>query len=193
MRLLATFSLAFLATLNAPAQGPFWSVDHWAGNNGVLPGESWQIAFEDVSDGSSVPTIFSMSIGTNDAGRTFFANASNEAEFDGFVAALTDGINGVFRFQQGSPGSWQDWSEHGYLGRSSAAPDLAGYDITQIGFRVNNFYDYFDVQENRYFRTLDYSLDFYGTPVPEPSTWALLMLGGGALLIGRKAQRFRRP
>ena len=67
---------------------------------------------------------------------------------------------------------------------------LAGYNITQIGFRVNNFYDYFDVQEDRYFRQLDYSLDFYGAAVPEPSTWALLGLGGAAaLLLRRKAGR----
>ena len=48
------------------------------------------------------------------------------------------------------------------------------------GFRVNNFYDYFDVQEDRYFKTLNYSLDFYGVSVPEPGTWALLGLGGTA-------------
>ena len=67
------------------------------------------------------------------------------------------------------------------LGRSLAAPDLAGYNMTQIGFRVNNFYDYYDVQDERYFRQLDYSLDFYGAPVPEPGTWALLALGGALL------------
>ncbi len=85
---------------------------------------------------------------------------------------------------------WQEQSEQLFLGRSPASPVLAGYDITQIGFRVNNFYDYFDVQEDRYFRQLDYSLDFYGAAVPEPSTWALLGLGGAtALLFGRKARR----
>ena len=69
---------------------------------------------------------------------------------------------------------------------------MAGYNITQISFRVNNFYDYFDVQENGYFRQLDYSLDFYLAPVPEPSTWALLGLGGAAaLLLRRKARRHR--
>jgi hypothetical protein len=67
---------------------------------------------------------------------------------------------------------------------------LAGYNITQIGFRVNNFYDWYDPAEERNFRTLAYSLDFYGAAVPEPSTWALLGLGGAtALLLRRKARQ----
>jgi len=131
-----------------------------------------------------------MSLVTNNSGQTFFANTLNESDFGVFVANLTDGANGLFRFQQGSPGTFQDWSEQSYLGRSSLTPDLAGYNITQIGFRVNNFYDYFDVQENRYFKQLDYSLDFYGAAVPEPGAWALLGLGGAAaLLLRRKARK----
>ena len=133
-----------------------------------------------------------MSLSTNASGQTFFATTLNEPEFGGFVANLTDGVNGLFRFQQGSPGIFQDWSEQSFLGRSAAAPDLAGYDITQIGFRVNNFYDYFDVQEDRYFRTLDYSLDFYGAPVPEPSIYALLALGAAAWLLRIRSRRLRR-
>jgi hypothetical protein len=194
MRLLAAFSIALLVTLNVHAQALVWSVDHSADNTIAAPGGNWQIAFGNLSGGSPFSTIFSMSLGTNDAGGTFFANAMNEPGFADFAAGLTDGINGIIRFQDGRPGAFQDWSEQGFLGRSAAAPDLAGHDITQIGFRVNNFFDYFDVQENRYFRTLDYSLDFYITPVPEPSTWALLALGGGtALLFGRKARRPSRP
>ena len=117
-----------------------------------------------------------MSLFTNDTGRTYFANALNEPGFAGFAAGLTDGTNGYIHFYPGLI-----ISEQGFLGRPSLAPDLAGYNITQIGFRVNNFYDYFDVQEDRYFRTLDYSLDFYGAPVPEPGTWTLLGLGGALL------------
>ena len=72
------------------------------------------------------------------------------------------------------------------MGRS---PDLAGYNITQIGFRVNNYYDWYYAPENRFLNTLDYSLDFYGVVVPEPSTWALLALGGAtAWLLRRKAR-----
>jgi hypothetical protein len=129
MRLLTTFSLALLVTLDVHAQGIIWSADHWAENNGAPPGGSWQIAFGDLSGGPSFSTIFSMSLVTNDTGRTFFANTLNEPDFAGFAAGLTDGINGVFRFQQGSPGSFQDWSEQSFLGRSAAAPDLAGYNI----------------------------------------------------------------
>ena len=134
-----------------------------------------------------------MTISTNDAGRTFFANAFNDPGFAGFTAGLTDGANGYIRFQEYSPFSgWGFATEANVLGRSLAAPDFAGYNITQIGFRVNSYYDWFYAPENRYLNTLDYSLDFYITPVPEPSTWALLGLGGAAaLLLRRKVRRHR--
>jgi hypothetical protein len=55
---------------------------------------------------------------------------------------------------------------------------------------VNSFYDFYDGSDDRYFKRLDYSLDFYGAAVPEPSTWALLGLGGAAaLLLRRKARK----
>ncbi len=198
MKLLIAFSLAVLTTLDARAQGLIWTVDHEAGNNGVLPGQNWQVAFDYVLDPNSLPPpslnpvtgIFSITLNTNDTGRTFFANALNEPGFGGFVAGLTDGPNGYIRFAP-STYSWYYGSEQLFLGRSPASPDLAGYNITQIGFRVNNFYDYFDVQENGYFRQLDYSLDFYGAAVPEPSTWALLGLGGAAALLLRRKARAR--
>ena len=121
-----------------------------------------------------------MSHGTNDAGHTFFANALNQPGFGGFVTGLTDGANEYMRFEYAG-GVWRFGSEQLFLGRTPESPDFAGYTITQIGFRVNNFYDYYDVQDERYFRQLDYSLDFYGAPVPESGTWALLGLGSALL------------
>ena len=132
--------------------------------------------------------IFSMSLVTNDSGRTFFAHALNEPRFAGFVAGVTDGANDFIRFQE-FVSTWTAQSEANYLGRSAGAPDLAGYNITQIGFRVNTFYDFYDGSEDRYIKNLDYSLDFYGAPVPEPGTWALLALGGATALLLRRKDR----
>ena len=190
MKSLITFLLALLITPNVQAQGVIWSADHWAENGSVLPGASWQISFA-LFSGVGTPTIFSMTLNTNDTGRTFFANAFNEAGFAGFAAGLTDGINGNIRFEDGGFG-YLEQSERDFLGRSSLAPDLAGYNITQIGFRVSNFHDRYFAPDDVYYRRLDYSLDFYGAPVPEPGTWALLGLGGAAtLLLRRKARRNR--
>jgi len=180
-------ALVLFWAFGAKAQGLIWSGPNHTtsiGNTiGGGPLASWQIAFDHVPAlGSSTPPslnpvsgIFIMSLSTNDSGRTFFVNALNEPGFAGFVAGLTDGANNYIRFQ--SYGGWQSGLEQSYLGRSALAPDLAGYDITQIGFRVNSFYDYYDGTEDRYFKNLDYSLDFYGVVVPEPSTYALLTLG----------------
>jgi len=195
MRPFVAFSLALIEILDCRAQGIIWSTDRFVEQSEV-PGASWAIAFDHVSDPFfwSPPTpnpatrIFSMTLSTNDAGSTFFANALNEPAFGGFVAGLTDGSNDFIRLQ--APGIWYRTPEQLYLGRSSLSPDLAGYNITQIGFRVNNFYDWYEPVEERNFRTLNYSLDFYGAAVPEPSTWALLALGGAsALLLRRKARR----
>ena len=195
MRILVTFFLAFLATLNVHAQGLIWSTDRFA-EHSETPGASWPIAFDHVSDifappprQNSATRIFFMTLTTNDTGRTFFTDALTEPGFGGFIAGLTDGTNGFLRLQDGGAG-WGGTSEQQFLARSSLSPDLAGYDITQIGFRVTAFYDWYDPFEERNFRTLNYSLDFYGASVPEPSTWALLALGGAsALLLRRKARR----
>src|SRR5689334_8093898 len=118
--LLATF-LAMLGTFGARAQGTLiWSADHWS-DRSWPPGESWQIAFDHVSEVVAYPPsrnpatrIFFMNLGTNDTGRTFVANALNEPGFAGYVAGITDGTNGWLRFQDGEPAAWRRQSEQGY-------------------------------------------------------------------------------
>lgn len=200
-KFLPILSLVLLWTFSGQGQGLIWSFNSGSsvgGPIGTPPLGSWQIAFDHTSDRlwSTAPSanpatrLFTMALTTNDSGSTFFANALNEPGFAGFVAGLTDGVNDYIRFQ--SYGGWQVGSEQLYLGRTSLSPDLAGYNITQIGFRVNSFYDDYDGIEDRYMKRLNYSLDFYGAPVPEPGTWALLGLGGAAaLLLRRKARRHR--
>ena len=202
MKLHTAFFFSLLMALSVHGQGVIWSINFTAsaGNaEGAGPVPNRQIGI-DHSTNPFVPEspslnpvsgIFSMIISTNDAGRTFFANALNEPGFNGFVAGLTDGANDYIRFSDITPVPFGFATEAGLLGRPPLTPDLAGYNITQIGYRVNNYYDWFYAPENRYLNQLDYSLDFYGAPVPEPSTWALLTLGAAALLFGRKARRRR--
>ena len=199
-RLLAMFSLVLLWTFGAHAQGLIWSASYasYVGNEaGAGPVANRGIAFDHVSDPNfatppslnPVTRIFAMSISTNDTGRTFFANAFNEPGFAGFAAGLTDGANGYVRFSEFATFPFGVSTEAGFLGRSLAAPDLAGYSITQIGFRVNSYYDSYYAPENRYLNTLDYSLDFYGAAVPEPGTWALLGLGSTLLWSAARRRR----
>jgi len=188
MKLHAAFFFSLLIALSAHGQGLIWSVNFTAsaGNaEGAGPVPNRQIGIDHSSNPfipespslNPVSGIFSMIISTNDAGRTFFANTLNEPGFPGFVAGLTDGANDYIRFSDLVPVPFSFATEAAFLGRSPAAPDFAGYNITQIGYRVNNYYDWFYAPENRYLNTFDYSLDFYGAAVPEPSTWALFALG----------------
>ena len=201
MKLHIAFFFSLLMALSAHGQGIIWSINFTAsaGNaEGAGPVPNRQIGIDHSTNPvipespslNPVAGIFSMIISTNDAGRTFFANALNEPGYAGFIAGLTDGANDYIRISDFTPVPFGFATEAGLLGRSLASPDLAGYSITQIGFRVNNYYDWFYEPENRYLNTLNYSLDFYGSPVPEPSTWALLGLGGAAAwLLRRKARR----
>jgi hypothetical protein len=200
--MITTFLLAVLGVFDAHAQGLVWTANRTTTEGGWPPLASWEIAFDHVSD-PSFPTpppslnpatrIFSMILTTNDTGRTFFANALNEPGFAGFAAGLTDGANGYIRLQAPYPSTWGGLSEQVFLGRSSLSPDLAGYNITQISFRVNNFYDSYYAPDDVYLKTLNYSFDFYGAPVPEPGIWALLSLGAAAGLFMRRRMRRQHP
>ena len=199
MKLLVTF-LAVIWTLNADAQGLIWSRDYLGtvvGNpEGAGPLSNREIGIAHTPGSNSpippslnpVTGIFSMTISTNDEGSTFFANALNELRFLGFATALTDGVNGYIHIQDFNGTTWGVGSEANVLGRSVLAPDFAGYNITQIGFRVNNYYDWYYEPENRFLNTFNYSLDFYGAPVPEPGTWTLLTLAAASFLLRRKAR-----
>lgn len=202
---LAMLSLVLLWPLGAHAQGIIWSSPNHRvsiGNTiGGGPEASWQIALDHVSNQSDyqfpwIPPsqhpatmLFSMSLVTNDSGRTFFANAQNDPGFGGFAAGLTDSANNYIRFQAPDSSSLSVLNEANYLGRSSLTPDLVSYNITQISFRVNSFYDDYDGTEDRYIKRLNYSLDFYGAPVPEPGTWALLGLGSALLWSATRRRR----
>jgi len=135
MRLLATLSVALLWTFDTQAQGLIWSKDFLGtGIGGVESGGppgNRDIALDYVSDPfystppslNPVSGIFSMTISTNEAGRTFFANALNSPGFAGFVAGLTDGANDYIRITDTSSPFYGFLHEANFLGRSPATPD----------------------------------------------------------------------
>ena len=179
MRLLGILIMLTWA-VHAQAQVLVWSGSGWVGES-VVPGETWQIAIDHARDFQSLPAprddpaaLLVMTLSTNDAGRTFFVNTANSPGFARFVANLTDGTNGWIRFQ--NQYGYRSWTEAYFMGRSPVAPDLAGYNITSIGFRVQDFYDYYEVGDDRYDRQLDYSLDFYSGPIgPQPTAASLAL------------------
>jgi hypothetical protein len=183
MRLIGIMVM-FSWAIHTQAQVLVWSATNVL-QESVAPGEPWEIALDDEPDSFNsgyvwlppsvtATRLFVMTLYTNDTGWTFFANAANEPGFAGFVANLTDGTNQNIRFQS-DHSSYTSLREEGFLGRSLLAPDLAGYNITRIGFRVESFYDTFG-WEDEWYRTLVYSLNFYTGPLgPQPAAARLAL------------------
>jgi len=168
--------------VHAQAQELVWS-KRGGTTAGVTPGGGLDIAFDITSEefsatpprSNAVTRIFCLTLFTNDAGRTFFANAANEPGFTGFVAMLTDGTNQFIRLQDYF-NAWSHHRESDFLGRSSIAPDLAGHNITRIGFRVESIYDEYIASDDYWERTLVSTLDFYTGPIgPGPAAAGLAL------------------
>ncbi len=199
LKLLCTFLFAIASAHHGHAQGLIGSAHGSTGPGTTTPQPTnlnivfdygWQGGTTSFQKGGDPGTrIFRLSISTNDSGRTFFTDAATDAGFAGFVSRLTDGTDQyitmeteIFTFSE-----WSPQRESSYLLGPAANPDFAGYNITQIGLRLDDFHSY--MEGNFYYKSLDYTLDFYGAPVPEPSTWALLALGAAAFCCATRRRR----
>jgi hypothetical protein len=82
-----------------------------------------------------------------DIGKTFTASAANDPNFASSAAVLTNGTDEQYftrvrYFRVGSPSSPTNTSwaqESALLGRTEAAPDLAGHEIDGINLTLNSF------------------------------------------------------
>ena len=123
-----------------------------------------------------------ITFGTNDVGLTFtMASQADDTNFDYVVNALTDGTDQSFAVVIGtSPGGVATaYYESQLFAGVGTGPDLIGYQIQSIGLQINSltFQSTFDEQV---------TMSIYGSPVPEPSSSLLILLGSGVFVYARR-------
>ncbi len=113
-------------------------------------------------------------------------DADNDPHFDAAALLLTNGVDDELTFFAGGGGSGRLESMWGF-----GTPDLVGYEVETIRLIVHSaeihpwFHDEFG--EGREW-SFDITWQFYGTPVPEPGTAALLLMSGP---VAMRRQRLR--
>jgi hypothetical protein len=78
-----------------------------------------------------------LSIRDGEEGRTLGAQADNDPDFTNFAALLTDGVDTLMSTCVYGSGSG-DYESRVLVGRPSTGPDLAGYTIDSIEFRIDS-------------------------------------------------------
>lgn len=113
-------------------------------------------------------------------------DADNDPHFDAAALLLTNGVDDELTFFAGGGGSGRLESMWGF-----GTPDLVGYEVETIRLIVHSaeihpwFHEEFG--EGREW-SFDITWQFYGTPVPEPGTAALLLMSGP---VAMRRQRLR--
>lgn len=143
------------------------------------------------------PIFDQISFGTNDIGHTFtISSIADDPDFAFVANALTNGVDEQIVFSlSSSPGSGGPiYSESELFAGVGTGPDLIGYQIQSFGLH----------NDSLSFQTpgsnpggdgnwTDWSgqatLGIYGIQVPEPSSAAVILLGGGILFYLRKHRR----
>jgi hypothetical protein len=146
------------------------------------------------------PLFNQIFFGTNDVGRTFtIASSADDPNFNFVVNTLTNGVDQTLAVLIGltnGTGSLFPFPESQLFAGVGTGPDLIGYQIQSFGLRVDSLsFQSPGSNPNSDGNWTDYSeqftLSIYGSQVPEPSSVAVVLLGGGILLYLRKRRRFR--
>ncbi len=144
------------------------------------------------------PLFNQISFGTNDVGRTFtIASSADDPDFNFVVNTLTNGVDQTIAFFLGitnGSGSLFPFPESQLFAGVGTGPALIGYQIQSFGLHVDNLsFQSPGSDPGHNGNWTDYSeqftLSIYGIQVPEPSSAAVLLLGGGILLYLRKRKR----
>ena len=131
--------------------------------------------------GATSPLFDTLTIRPENEGQTYsISSLLDDPDYDGFTALFTNGQSDPLGFaimypEGGSSG--QGFGESVLF--SGAVPDAVGYQIDGYAVTVNRLS--LDEPSNTY--AFDYSFQAYGTPIPEPSTTALLLSGILALCL----------
>ena len=152
-----------------------WDNSSTFGGSGTLD-EMWiSIGYAQLHS-TLYPLFDSIALKPDNVGQTFsIASAVDDPDFDAFTALLTDGNsqNLIVWGRDSGGGGGHILPESTWF--SGVSQDAFGYRIDQYDLTINelsittlnNYTDFY----------VNYTLQVYGTPIPEPATGSLLILG----------------
>ncbi len=116
------------------------------GSLALAPSQGYSYVSLAIPDANG-PAIFEdIYISTAAVGQTFTVSAANDPDFSDFVAAITDGVDQTITVYQlrgpglsGGGGGIQALESSVQRFGSAGNPDLAGFNISSISMRINDF------------------------------------------------------